>query len=218
MLRYCLTKQLHPIHLLNHKGMHYRLTDDCLYRNETPIRVRSKNQSLREFLMQLVNEFYDGKEYRFGVVDELGLACLATTAACLKGEGKWSRTLPPQRALVLATRSGSLMTDLEFQRGLDRGGRTSPRIFVQTLPNMAAGQVAACFAVCGEHFVLIQSTPEEAARAATVEMCLSYGNAQACLTGWAEYSPAGLHVELGVVYALANDHSPATGLLTNARS
>lgn len=198
--------------------MHFKLTDYCLYKSGAPFRIRPDGQPLREFLMQLTTEFYEGEDYRFGAVDNLGLACLAATAACLQGEYKWRKTPARQRALVFATRSGSLMTDLEFQDGLDRGGRTSPRVFVQTLPNMAAGQVAACFAVRGEHFVLIQSSPDDPARAETVELCLAYGDASACLTGWAEYSTGGLTVELSVAYAEANAQPPASALLTSARS
>jgi hypothetical protein len=197
--------------------MQYKISSNALYQNGTPISRRLAGQSLRDFLMQLTGAFYEGEEYRFGVVDDLGLACLAATAACLKDEDQWRQTPVRQRALVFATRSGSLMTDLEFQGELDRSGRTSPRVFVQTLPNMAAGQVAACFAVCGEHFVLIQSSPDDAARAETVAMCLAYGGARACLTGWAEYTTAGLSVELSVVYAEANAQS-SPGLLTSARS
>jgi len=181
--------------------MQYQLTGDCLYKNGAPIRRRSGEQPLREFLTQLTNEFYEGGDYRFGVVDNLGLACLAATAACLKGESKWLQIPARQRALIFATHSGSLMTDLEFQRSLDRDGQTSPRVFVQTLPNIAAGQVAACFSLKGEHFVLIQSSPDDPARAETVAMCLAYGGARACLTGWAEYSTEGLNIELSVVYA-----------------
>jgi hypothetical protein len=198
--------------------MRYQLTADSLSQNGAPICRRSDGQSLRDFLIQLINEFYEGEEYRFGVVDDLGLACLAATAACLKGDDKWQQIGAQQRALVIATRSGSLMTDLEFQSSLDRGGRTSPRVFVQTLPNMAAGQVAACFAVRGEHFVLIQSSPDDPARAETVAMCLTYGGAEVCLTGWAEYSAEGLNVELSLVYAEANAQAPVSGLLSSARS
>lgn len=198
--------------------MRYQLTSDCLYQNGAAFRRRSGGQSLREFLMQLITEFYKGEDYRFAVVDDLGLACLAAAAACLKEENKWRQIPAQQRALVFATRSGSLMTDLEFQKSLEGGGRTSPRVFVQTLPNMAAGQVAACFAIRGEHFVLIQSSSDDPARAETVDMCLAYGNAQACLTGWAEYSAEGLTVELSITYAEANAHDPAAELLTSARS
>jgi hypothetical protein len=198
--------------------MRYQLTSDCLYQNGAAVRRRAEEQPLRDFLTQLTTEFYEGEDYRFGVVDDLGLACLAVTSACLKGETKWRLIPAQQRALVFATRSGSLMTDLEFQESLEVGGRTSPRVFVQTLPNMAAGQVSACFAVRGEHFVLIQSSPDDPASAETVDMCLTYGGAQACLTGWAEYSAEGLNVELSVVYAEANVQASAAEFLTNARS
>ncbi|MEL7161170.1 MAG: hypothetical protein AAFN92_10465 [Bacteroidota bacterium] len=198
----------------------FRLSKHGLYRDEQILRSREETQSFREFLMALLAEFYVGEEYRFKVVDDLGLACLTTTAVCLWHEPRWARLAPRQRALVFATRSGSLRTDQAYQYNLDRGRRTSPRTFVQTLPNMAAGQVAACFAIRGEYFVLVQEGPAARALPDTIATCLTYGGAQACLNGWVEYAAdEELTVRLSVRYAAEKDHSaPPVAARRMARS
>ncbi|MEM9258506.1 MAG: hypothetical protein AAGA62_02600 [Bacteroidota bacterium] len=199
----------------------FKLSHKGIFMGPHPLRLRGKGQSLRSFLLSLLDEFYTGQDYRFNVVDDLGLACLATTAVCLHHHPHWQHIAPDQRALVLATKNGSLLTDLTYQQGLDHGGRTSPRTFVQTLPNMAAGQVAACFMIRGEHFVLVQSGPKEQAIAETVTTCLTYGPAAACLTGWVELTDEeALKVELYIVYAEAKDQAvdKVPLLAINARS
>lgn len=197
----------------------FTLTDHCLFRNNTPIRLRTADQSLRDFLMALLDEFYTGEDYRFTVVDDLGLACLASTAVCLSFHPQWTEIMPQQRALVFATRSGSLLTDQEYQRSLEKGGRTSPRTFVQTLPNMAAGQVAACYAIRGEHFVIIQSDSKAVALEETVAMCLEFGGAKVCLAAWVEHTLEAINVSLKLHYAGEEDQEAMLPeLMVRARS
>lgn len=199
---------------------HFKLTYEGIFSGQHPLQLRAEGQSLRSFLLSLLDEFYVGPDYRFNVVDDLGLACLATSAVCLHHHPGWTSITPDRRALVLATKNGSLLTDQEYQRGLNHGGRTSPRTFVQTLPNMAAGQVAACFRIRGEHFVLVQSTPQDRAITDTVATCLEFGSAEVCLTGWAEHTEEALLVELSLVYAEAKDQTVAAvpALALSARS
>ena len=177
----------------------FRLTKNCLFRDNSPFRKRSKEESLREFLMSIINEFYVGEEYRFSAVDDLGLACLATTAVGLHHRVGWSTIPPQQRALVFATRSGSLVTDQDYQHSLNQGGRTSARVFVQTLPNMPAGQVAACFALKGEHYVLVQDKPDFSTLENISSIVTHYGNASLCLITWMELTDnKELNVEMTV--------------------
>ncbi|MBC6996641.1 hypothetical protein QWY85_09000 [Neolewinella lacunae] len=191
-----------------------KLTTEAVFWNGAPLRRRNPSQALRDFHLGLLHEFYVGPEYRFSVVDDVGLACLAATAVCLHFQRRWHGILPEQRAAVFVTYSGSLVTDLVYQKSMGAGGRSSPRVFVQTLPNMVAGQVAACYAVRGEHFVLIQDGPRSSAIAETVEMCLKYGPAKVCLVAWVEQTETELAVELLLCYADAKDQ--AAGLLGSA--
>lgn len=170
--------------------------------------------------MELLDEFYAGENYRFKVVDDLGLACLAATAVCLYHHSGWTAIAPEKRALVFSTYRGSQFTDQEYQNSLDRDERTSPRVFVQTLPNMAAGQVAACFSFGGEHFVLVQSKYDASVAENTASLTLEYGGAAVCLLGWTEYTETQeLTVEISLRYAAEKDQVFASAELTSmARS
>lgn len=184
----------------------FRLTNDCLFQDGSPYRNRAEGQCLRDFLMALLQEFYTGESYRFKVVDDLGLACLATTAVCVYHEKRWYSTVLEKRALVFATHHGSIVTDQEYQNCLDLNRRTSPRVFVQTLPNMAAGQVAACFGIRGEYYVLVQTSPDNATLENTATLTLAYGGADLCLTGWMEYTiEQELTVKMTIRYAHEKD-------------
>lgn len=198
-----------PFILPKHKAvtMHqFKLTNHCLFRDDLPFRYRAEGQDLRGFLMVLLDEFYVGEAYRFKVVDDLGLACLATTAVCVYHGKGWHATSPEKRALVFATHQGSQFTDQEYQTSLDERRRASPRVFVQTLPNMAAGQVAACFGIRGEYFVLVQDSPEAMTLENTAALTLKYGGATLCLVGWTEYTiDQELTVKMAVRYASEKD-------------
>jgi len=197
----------------------FKLTNHCLFRDGLPYRYRTEEQDLRAFLMELLNEFYEGEDYRFKVVDDLGLACLAATSICFYHENQWMAAAPEKRALVFATHCGSQFTDREYQNSLDQRARTSPRIFVQTLPNMAAGQVAACFGLRGEHFVLIQAEQDMSALEEITSLTLTHGGATLCLTGWMEYSDIKeLTIEMSVRYAAEKDQPLAASSLQMARS
>lgn len=192
----------------------FKLTNDCVFKDNLPFRRRSEDQSLRAFFMDLIDEFYDGEEYRFNAVDDLGLACLVATAICVHHQPNWFATSLEKRALIFATRSGSIHTDHEYQNSISRGGRTSARVFVQTLPNMAAGQVAACFECKGEYFVLVQSERNMEALETATQLTLKYGDAHCCLMGWVEHDISGeLTVELSIVYASEKDQLSATSEL-----
>lgn len=170
--------------------------------------------------MMLLDEFYVGEGYRFKVVDDLGLACLSVTAVCLFHQAEWATISPEKRALIFSTYRGSQFTDQEYQNSLDQEERASPRVFVQTLPNMAAGQVAACYSLRGEHFVLVQSEPDASVLENTASLTLEYGDAAFCLIGWMEYSDTQeLTVEMSLRYPTEKDQvDMSAGLTLIARS
>jgi hypothetical protein len=170
--------------------------------------------------MMLLDDFYVGQDYRFSVVDDLGLACLASTAVCLYHDSEWATIPVEKRALVFSTYCGSQVTDQEYQKCLDQDERTSPRVFVQTLPNMAAGQVAACFSLAGEHLVLVQSKPDFLVLENIASLTLNYGDAAYCLLGWMEYTDTKeLTIEISLRYAGEKDHVVVSaGLTSMARS
>ncbi|MDR1671684.1 MAG: beta-ACP synthase [Alistipes sp.] len=91
---------------------------------------------------------------------------------------------PDRIGIVLANRSASLDTDLRHCRRIATDYEASPAVFVYTLPNVSAGEVAIRHKIQGENTFFIDND----ARFATLyaRMLLSRGHLDAVICGWCE--------------------------------
>ena len=125
-------------------------------------------------------------------VDEAGLASarlgnrfgrldLASQLTLLAVEGlgidldKWPRE---RIAICLASRAGSLATDVDYWSSRETAGGPSPTLFAYTLPSAAIGEVAIRHRVTGPNFCFVGSS--DAAVAAATDL-LDRDEAVACL-------------------------------------
>ncbi len=81
-------------------------------------------------------------------------------------------------AVCLATRAGSLATDLDYWNGRDAVGGPSPTLFAYTLPSAAIGEVAIRHRLTGPNLCFVGDGRELVAEAADL---LRRNEADACL-------------------------------------
>ena len=89
---------------------------------------------------------------RFGRLDrscQLGLIAVERL-----GEA-WRGTAPERVGLCVATRVGSLPTDLEFWRGREGAGGPSPMLFAYTLPSAVLGEIAIRHRLTGPNLCVV---------------------------------------------------------------
>jgi hypothetical protein len=160
---------------------------------EHPVLERRPGESRRKFLLRILAQ-YGTTPYRLRVVDDAGLLALAATAVLVAQLPDWA-DLPRERiAMVFSSREGCRQTDLNFIDSM--AVHPSARLFVQTLPNIAMGQVANYFGIRGENTWLMQAQRDRRQLIEQVELLLTLTPATYCLAGWVECSSQALEANL----------------------
>ena len=92
-------------------------------------------------------------------------------------------------AVILFNRSGSLVTDRNYQLTLADGNYfPSPALFVYTLANIVTGEIAIRHKIFGETSFHILEKEDPAEMDAIVESAWTTSNPPFILTGWVEYA------------------------------
>lgn len=92
-------------------------------------------------------------------------------------------------AIILFNRSGSLVTDRNYQRTIRSDGNyfPSPALFVYTLANIVTGEIAIRHKIYGESSFYILDKEDENEMDAIVAEAYQTSNPPFILTGWVEY-------------------------------
>jgi hypothetical protein len=88
-------------------------------------------------------------------------------------------------AIVLCNSSGSLDSDLTH---LQNAEQPSPAVFVYTLPNIVAGEIAIRHGIKGETAFFISERDGDPAVRQYVAGMLESGAAGSCIAGWVDYA------------------------------
>lgn len=116
-----------------------------------------------------------------------GLCRLGFIAAELLLAGE-SAELRVDAAVVLFNRSGSLVTDRNYQATIgDADYYPSPALFVYTLANIVTGEIAIRHKIHGETAFYILDAPDEAAVDRAVEEIYLTSAPSAVIAGWLEW-------------------------------
>ena len=112
---------------------------------------------------------------RFGRLDQASqLALLAVELLGIDFE-----KLPRERiGICLASRAGSLSTDVEFWKGRDAVGGPSPTLFAYTLPSAAMGEIAIRHKLMGPNLCF---TGDDCAVLSEAADLIQRGEAEACV-------------------------------------
>ena len=96
-------------------------------------------------------------------------------------------------AVILFNRSGSLVTDRNYQQTIasDDNYFPSPALFVYTLANIVTGEIAIRHKIYGESSFYILDKEDDAEMESIVENTFLTSNPSFILTGWVEYENCG---------------------------
>jgi 3-oxoacyl-(acyl-carrier-protein) synthase len=86
-------------------------------------------------------------------------------------------------AIVLCNSSGSLNSDLAH---LQNAGQPSPAVFVYTLPNIVAGEIAIRHGIKGETAFFISERIDDSIARQYAAGLLESGMASSCIAGWVD--------------------------------
>ncbi|WP_299251392.1 hypothetical protein [uncultured Cytophaga sp.] len=144
----------------------------------------------------LKNEFSDlyrsaSMEYpKFFKMDSISKCGILASEYLLKGidiKGKYSDT---EIGIVLSNATGSLDTDLEFQKTINNKTSffPSPAIFVYTLSNIVMGEICIKHKIKGENmFFLSETFPSDLLQEYVADL-FQTNKVQSAIVGWVEYS------------------------------
>lgn len=95
---------------------------------------------------------------------------------------------PSEVGVMLFTSSSSLDTDLKFQQRIDEQGadEASPSVFVYTLANIMAGEVAIKHKLQGRSIVYVRQRFDKEIMQAQAQEWLSTGRLKLCIAGWVD--------------------------------
>lgn len=102
--------------------------------------------------------------------------------------------------IVLSNSQATLVTDQQFQDSIqsDEAFFPSPSIFVYTLPNIMAGEIAIRHHLTGENAFFVSSSFDSAWQTSYVNQLMTSDKITACLSGWIDLSSD--HYEAFICY------------------
>ena len=91
-------------------------------------------------------------------------------------------------SVILFNHSSSIVSDRQFLATINgkEGAFASPSVFVYTLPNIAAGEIAIRHHICGETAFYILQEKDEALMQQILEASLSASGATCAVSGWVD--------------------------------
>ena len=174
------TSHLSPLtsHLLNvsHK---VRLTSDSVTLDGQVVPTQSKG---RDMLTELYKK-YVGDYPRYYKMDILSKAAFVCSEMLLEAEGNRDGH-GEDRAVILFSHTASIASDRAFLRTITDGYYPSPSVFVYTLPNIAAGEIAIRNGYHGETAFYV--LPQKADDMINMIVEASFGDrgTQSSICGW----------------------------------
>jgi len=99
--------------------------------------------------------------------------------------GNQSFRIDESTAIVLCSSSGSMDSDLTHFQNMEQ---PSPAIFVYTLPNIVAGEIAIRHGIKGETACFICERNHDSIAQKYAENLLANSMANSCIAGWVDYT------------------------------
>jgi len=125
---------------------------------------------------------------KFFKMDPLSKLAFLSAEILLKDRNLTARYPSEEIGMILLNASSSLETDEKHQESIsDRGNYfPSPSVFVYTLPNIMAGEIAIRHKIKGENAVLISEKPDAQIIFQLVRELFLRRRVSCCITGWVE--------------------------------
>jgi hypothetical protein len=125
---------------------------------------------------------------KFFKMDNLCKLAFLSAEILLKDTSVTSRHDSEYIGIILQNSSSSLETDEKHQQSIsDRANYfPSPSVFVYTLPNIMAGEIAIRHKIKGENTVFISESPDIKLLYQTVNELFSSKKVSCCIAGWIE--------------------------------
>ena len=161
--------------------------DDDFCRTQTvqrvsTVRISSEDgRSPAEIYKQQIGGY--PKFYKMDLLSRLAFVA-AELLAPLTPEGEGLE----RGAVILFNHSSSIVSDRQFLATINgkEGAFASPSVFVYTLPNIAAGEIAIRHHICGETAFYILQEKDEALMQQILEASLSASGATCAVSGWVD--------------------------------
>lgn len=171
-----------------------RLKDNIIYINDIKHEIDNGENSI-------LDSFYrkEGISYpKFFKMDKLSKAGFLISEMMLRDAGFDFETAKKDMAIILCNRSSSLDDDIIYLQSIkDKDNYyPSPSVFVYTLPNIVAGEIAIRNKIFGETSFYISENYSEEMMSRQIKNILSAGSANYVIYGWVEYLKGKCEVEL----------------------
>lgn len=141
-------------------------------------------------------------EYRkFYKMDDLSKLGFIATAYLTRNIKDFTEFQPEKKGIVMANRSASLDTDINYRRNLDEVGEqeASPAIFVYTLPNVMLGEICIYWKMKGENTFFIQREFDKSFLMQYAEIMMSEQDLKYCIVGWCDLLGSDFEAEMYLV-------------------
>lgn len=128
-------------------------------------------------------------DYRkFYKMDDLSKLGFIATEFLLKSSDEFAITNPEKKGIIVANRSASLNTDINYRRNIDNVGdyEASPAIFVYTLPNVMLGEVCIRRKIKGENTFFIQEEFDFEFLMNYTKIAMQEQDMKYCIIGWCD--------------------------------
>jgi 3-oxoacyl-(acyl-carrier-protein) synthase len=146
--------------------------------------IRPDGRPFAEMIRQRFKAL-DSPDMKFFKMDDLSRLAYIASCELLAGTHLAERHSPDRIGIILANRSASLDTDRRHHSQIaETPTDASPAVFVYTLPNVAAGEIAIRHKIQGESTFFIDNSPTRAENYA--RMLLRRGVVDAAICGWCE--------------------------------
>ena len=145
------------------------------------VRISSEDgKSLTEIYKQQIGDY--PKFYKMDLLSRLAFVAAELAPLPLEEEGL------ERGSIILFNHSSSIVSDRQFLTTIDgaEGSFPSPSVFVYTLPNITAGEIAIRHHICGETSFYILPEKDESLMQKILEATLSASGATSAISGWVD--------------------------------
>ena len=118
-------------------------------------------------------------------MDNLSKLAFLAAESLLRGSNLKASYKPEDIAIVLSNANSSLDTDIRYWDSVATAA--SPSLFVYTLPNVMIGEICIRHHIKGENTCFVRDKFDVDFQTNYVNGLLNGGNAEVCISGWADY-------------------------------
>jgi 3-oxoacyl-(acyl-carrier-protein) synthase len=123
---------------------------------------------------------------KFYKMDNLSKLAVLATELLLRNTDFAGKYKSEDIAVIVSNANSSLDTDQRYWDSVVAGA-PSPSLFVYTLPNVMLGEICIRWGIKGENTCLVSEQFDAAFQTDYVNSLLDLGNAEVCISGWADY-------------------------------